>query len=258
MLSVEERRNKIVLLVNQKNEVDITELAEITEVSESTIYNDLAFLEKKKLLLRTQKGAIVLQQTRQDPLLALEIRSSLFLEEKKRIGRFVSTLIKDGESIMIDGGSTTLLCASYLSAKKNLLVITNAVSIGNIFLKDSSRHNKVLLIGGDLDRSSKANLGIHTIEVLKTLRANKAVIGTAGLTEDGICSVQVENECKLKNCMITCSQETILVTDSSKLGKKYDYQFSNLADIKTLITDVKIQNQDKNSFTHQGTTVYSV
>ncbi|HYW83897.1 MAG TPA: DeoR/GlpR family DNA-binding transcription regulator, partial [Spirochaetia bacterium] len=213
---VEERRNKILEYVNKNSRADVTELADFHTVTEATIRRDLVTLEKQGRVYRAHGGAL-----RREPLSVWQIsrlqdRIIMHLEEKTRIAQFVTQLVHDGESLMIDGGSTTMLVAQKLRVKKNLLVVTNAPAIGELMIED----NKVILTGGELLKETQALLGSAAEQSLKQYRTDKAIIGVSGILVNEGCFSAIPQEAEIKRLMSLNSSETILVSDSSKIGAR--------------------------------------
>lgn len=132
---VEERRNKILEYINKNNRADVDELAAFHTVTEATIRRDLLSLEKQGRVYRAHGGALRREQLSVWQTTRLQDRMVMQLEEKTRIAQFVTQLIHDGESLMIDGGSTTMMVAHTLRAKKNLLVVTMRPPLENRWSK---------------------------------------------------------------------------------------------------------------------------
>src|SRR5690625_5290296 len=128
MRSTVERRDSIIQLIRKVGKVRVDNLAEQFDVSSVTIRNDLDFLEKKGILHRTHGGALIRKNVYEDP--TLEEKQKLFQKEKQRIGEKAVELINDGDSILLDSGTTAMEIAYRLTDKKNLTVMTNALNIG--------------------------------------------------------------------------------------------------------------------------------
>ena len=121
------RRSKILEIIEEEGRVNVPDMSGKYKVSEVTIRNDLTQLESKGLLIRTRGGAIRNQRVNID--IKISEKATRHHTEKKRIGKFAATLIKDGETIILDSGTTTLELAKNLNDFKNLTVITNAINI---------------------------------------------------------------------------------------------------------------------------------
>ena len=216
---VEERRQKIVEYVNSRNRAEIGELADHVSATEATIRRDLAILEEQQLINRVHGGAIKRKQPALWQTTHLSSRIQQNHEEKIRIAEFVSEhLIHDGESIMIDAGSTTLEVANVLANRKNLLAVTNSPGIGDILSRGSQ--SKIILTGGELLKETSAMIGSIAEHSLMNYRTDKAIIGVSGLLEGEGCFAAVPHEAEIKRIMSDNASETIVVTDSTKIGNQ--------------------------------------
>jgi DeoR/GlpR family transcriptional regulator of sugar metabolism len=251
---VEERRNKILEYVNKNSRADVTELADFHTVTEATIRRDLVTLEKQGRVYRAHGGAL-----RREPLSVWQIsrlqdRMIMHLEEKTRIAQFVTQLVHDGESLMIDGGSTTMLVAQKLRVKKNLLVVTNAPAIGELMIED----NKVILTGGELLKETQALLGSVAEQSLKQYRTDKAIIGVSGILVNEGCFSAIPQEAEIKRLMSLNARETILVSDSSKIGARAFSFFCDFTHVDKLVTDKNISKAALEELKQQGVEVFTV
>jgi DeoR/GlpR family transcriptional regulator of sugar metabolism len=254
---VEERRNKILDYVQRLNRVNVTELAEKLEVTKATIRLDLTFLEGEGLIHRTHGGGI---KRNDNPAfwktIRIEERLITYKEEKKRIAEFAAQFIHDGESVVIDGGSTNIYVAEYLVGKKELMVVTNSPAVGTIFLRETK--NKVLLLGGEFLRESFTVADSTTEAILRNMRFTAAIIGATGITpEEGLfCNNSQEGQ--VKRMMIHNSSKTIVVSDSSKINAHTFYCFSEFEHIDILITDKNISKEALHTIRQKGVEVYTV
>ena len=127
--SIEERRSKILNMLHTEGRVHVSDLVDTFDVSEVSIRKDLAVLEERKLLVRVKGGAIVLHQTGDYDDLSISHKQQLHAREKQLIGQYAASLVRDGERIIFDSGTTTMEIAKNLEKVNNLTVITNALDI---------------------------------------------------------------------------------------------------------------------------------
>ncbi len=253
---VEERRNKILEYVNKNNRADVDELAAFHTVTEATIRRDLLSLEKQGRVYRAHGGALRREQLSVWQTTRLRDRMVMQLEEKTRIAQFVTQLIHDGESLMIDGGSTTMMVAHTLRAKKNLLVVTNAPAIGESMVEVND--NKVILTGGELLKETRGLIGAAAELSLKQNRTDKAIIGVSGIIIDQGCFAAIPQEAEIKRLMSSNSGETIVVSDSSKIGACAFCFFCDFTHVDKLVTDRNISKAALEALKHQGVEVFAV
>jgi DeoR family transcriptional regulator, aga operon transcriptional repressor len=235
-----ERRAKILELLENQEKVIVTDLSPIFDVSDVTIRNDLYKLEEKGLLVRTRGGAIKSQKVKIDYQLNKE--STHHLKEKKIIGRKAAQLIKEGDTILLDSGTTTLEVAVNLINFDDLTVITNALNIAGELLNQGN--SKVVMLGGNLRRSSSSFMGPMTENNIENLYCDKVFLGVNGIdTKYGISTTHIEDS-YLNRLMIEVSKEVIVVTDSSKFLKRSFAKIAPIDAVNVIITDSKIPEEE--------------
>jgi len=234
------RRTSILESLSKKGKLSVVELSKIHSVSDVSIRNDLAHLEKKGLLIRTRGGAIKNQPISIDPNLNQRLKSNL--KEKKKIGARAAKYINDGDTIVMDSGSTTIEVAKHLKKFKKLKVVTNSLPIADIL--SDNKNIKVVLPGGVLRGDMKSLTGSITERIIQTFNCDLAFVGADSIISDkGIFTPSI-SEAALSNYMIKISKQTIVVADSSKLNRKSFVKISDFINIDILVTDDKITKKD--------------
>lgn len=258
MLDCDSRRDEMLLKIKKERHITIEDLASFFNVNEQAIYRDLVFLEKSNKIIRTSKGAICDDCNNKKEVLNLDYRETVNYKNKIKIGKFASTLVNDGESLMIDGGSTTLLFSTNLLSKRKLMVITNTNTIGNLLKKD--KKNRVILTGGQLLKNSLATTGSLTEKTIAQYRVNKAIIGVCSISTEKGFFTSLENEAKIKRAMIESAKEVIILADSSKTKRIEDNFVCSFSLNKkiTLVTDSLILKEDKEKIEKQNVIVYTI
>ena len=252
----EERRTKIVEYLNVHQKAEISLLAEMLNTTEATVRRDLSYLEKEKLLHRVHGGAIRKEKSYFWQASSLLDRETLHKDKKEKICKYLAKIVHDNESLMIDGGSTTLLSSKYLAAKKNLLVVTNCPAIGDIFVKQNDQ--KVMITGGQLLKETASLLGNDTQRILDQYRTDKAIISVSALDpSEGIFSA-IPEETAIKKIMLQNSKERILIADSSKINSRAFSFICDFSLIDILITDSEIDNEDLKKIQKQKVKVITV
>jgi DeoR family transcriptional regulator, fructose operon transcriptional repressor len=251
---VEERRNRIIELLEKKNKASVSELSLEFRIGEATIRRDLTDLEQRGLVLRTHGGVLLMETaSRESPLNERETHNR---EQKERIARFVAQVVRNGESIMIDGGTTTLQIARLLRAGKNLVVITNAPVIAEEML--GSGDNQVILTGGQLREVTRVLAGPLTQYAIRQFRADRVILGMSSLMPDeGFFTVNT-SEAEVKRTMMQCGKEVIIAMDSSKIGKVTLSFVSDFSAIGKIITDTGISPEDIQKIEKKGVEVIAV
>jgi DeoR family transcriptional regulator, fructose operon transcriptional repressor len=253
---VEERRGRILEYVNRNSRAEVNELATICTVTEATIRRDLVSLENQGRIYRAHGGAVRREQASAWQTTRLQDRMDMHREEKTRIGQLVAQLVHDGESLMIDAGSTTTLAAQSLCARKNLLVVTNAPGIAEVMAEVDD--NKIILTGGELLRETRSLIGSAAETSLRHYRTDKAIIGASGIIPGEGCFSAIPQEAEIKRLMSAAASETILVADSSKIGARAFCFFCDFSHIDKLVTDRNISKSALEELRQQGVEVIAV
>ena len=236
------RRNQILQKLDLEGEVFVDTLSEEFNVSEVTIRNDLDQLEQKRLLIRARGGAMKFVG-RVGVDYELSEKDKINYEEKKRIGKLAASLVSDSEIILVDSGTTTAEMVKHLDHLKDLTVITNALNIA-VLLMDKPNIN-LIIPGGFMRKNSQSLIGPMAEKSLRNFNVDKAFIGVDGIdTKHGLYTPNIE-EAHLNEIMIEVSNEVILITDSSKFGKKSFAFICGMENINKVVTDVKIELEDK-------------
>jgi DeoR family transcriptional regulator, fructose operon transcriptional repressor len=227
------RHQELLQLVEAKGQMGVDELARHFGVSDDTIRRDLQHLERRKVLLRTHGGAVstALLVHRETPFLS---RAHAHSEAKTRIGRAAAQLIADGETLIVNGGSTTFAFAASLGGRRNLTVVTDNVAMLPVLPAEAIQ--AVYLLGGQYRLDLGSTVGLVGFSS-GSIRVETAVLGVSGLSaKDGL-STTVFEEASMVAQMIACARRTIVLADASKLGVGAFAQIAPLAAIDILVTD---------------------
>jgi DeoR family transcriptional regulator, fructose operon transcriptional repressor len=227
------RRHQELQLVETRGQVSVEELARHFDVSDDTIRRDLQELERRKLLLRTHGGAVsaALLVHRATPFLT---RANVNADAKAQIGRAAAGLISDGETLIINGGSTTFAFAAGLSLRRNLTIVTNNVTMLSVLPAEAVE--SVYILGGEFNRNLGSTVGAVGF-ASGNISVDTAVLGVTGLTADGGLSTTLLEEAPMMASMITSARRTIILADSSKFGFNAFAQVAPLTAVDILVTD---------------------
>ncbi|AZB43964.1 DeoR/GlpR transcriptional regulator [Bacillus sp. FJAT-42376] len=221
-----ERHSRILALIEEKEIVNIQELVDATQSSDSTIRRDLSQLHKEKKLKRVHGGAEVLHQKGTEP--DIEQKSDINLESKQKIGQYAAEMVKDGDRIFLDAGTTTLQMIPYL-AGKNIMVVTNGLTHLESL---ASHHIPTYLIGGYMKQTTKALIGARAISSLTEYRFDKCFMGVNGIHADSGYTTPDPEEAAVKTSAIRCSQKAYILADSSKFD---EITFAKIAELHEAI-----------------------
>lgn len=236
MLTTIERRQDIVEQTNKIGKVEVAELAGKYQVSTVTIRNDLNSLDKKGLVVRSRGGAVINSRIAKE--LSVKEKHCEHLSVKQKLAAVATSLINDGESIILDSGTTTEEIAKQLHGHNNLVVMTNGLNIAAELA--AIEETEVIITGGTLRKKSLSFYGRQAESSLMNLRFDKVFLGVDGIDENAGLTTHFEQEANLNRMMCDISKEVIAVTDSSKFNRNGFYIISSLDAIDTLLTDSRI------------------
>jgi DeoR family transcriptional regulator of aga operon len=230
----EERRALILKKLSENRYVQVSDLAEEFEVTTVTIRRDLDEIEAEGLCIRKRGGAI-----RVNPGVTMEmpydIKRLEMVAEKERIARTALDLIDDGDTFILDAGSTTYALALLLNTKIQITVVTNDLKIA-VKLAENPKIN--LICTGGVARTSVFSLqGAVAESFIRNIKVDKTFMGADAIHADGtISNVNIE-EVSIKQAMIKAADQTILLADSSKFMNSGFFKVCDLSDIDLIITD---------------------
>lgn len=256
--SAQARRSAILHTLQESSSVNVTELSEKFGVSEVTIRKDLRILKDRKLLVRIHGGAIKDVRTENDEQQEhdLNIKRMTHIREKEAIGRAAAKHIEEGDTILVDSGSTALEVVKNLHRFNDLTIITNSVTA----MLEAIKYNrfKVILLGGTVRGNSRSVVGPLTESNLKVFYCDKLFLGVDSFSvESGLSTPSVE-EASTNQVMISQAREVIAVFDSSKVNKRSLAFIAGADKINTLISDDKLSIQVKSQLVALGVMVETV
>lgn len=228
-----ERRRAILDLLEAHGEKTVEELARLFGVSQVTIRNDLASLEARGLVQRTYGGAIPVRKVLFNP--SFEEKWRHRLEAKRAIAQKALGFIQEGDTLILDAGSTPLALARLLKHRfHKLFILTNSIPVA---LELQGSGLEVLVLGGSMRHHSLALIGPATVRTLAWYRADKAFLGATGVDERGY-STPNPLEAETKRAMLEAAGSAYVLADSSKLCQPTLARFAGLSEA-LLITDAE-------------------
>ncbi len=236
----EERKIKIVEYIREQKKAKVPELSEAFEVSSATIRNDLRELENSGLIMRTHGGAMM--KTKAGFELTVNQKQAAASAEKRKIAQLAINLIEDGDTIILDTGTTTLELAKLLPRKQNITVVTNDLEIARV-LEDSSEVN-IIFMGGTVRKGFHCTVGASGHHLLTGLTVDKAFMAANSFSPESGASTPDLNHSETKKAMMEIAGKVFLLCDSSKFGRSSFARFANVDEIDVLITD-SISDEEK-------------
>jgi DeoR/GlpR family transcriptional regulator of sugar metabolism len=227
----DERRRKLIETVNHRGFVSLAELASDLDASESTLRRDLEALDRRGLLRRTHGGAMALGDTLSIP--AFEVRTRLAAPEKAAIADAAARLVQDGETVLLDGGTTTFEVARKLVGR-SVQVVTNSLPIAHLLAGD--RRVDLTMVGGYVYPRTAVALGPLATQFLTTVHAKRLIMSVAGITERGLFNsnaLLVETELQ----MMKVVDEVVVVADHTKFGQRSLAFLCALGNVQRVLVD---------------------
>ncbi len=244
------QRHMYILDELEKSEMlKVSDLSNKLNVSIVTIRKDLKMLENKNLIYRTH-GLIY----KSNPYIYdknVNEKHLINTEQKNRIAKYAANLVEPNDAILIASGTTVHNFASAINVTSGkLIVVTSAM---NVAIALSAKPNvEVIQLGGIVRSNSSSVVGLYAEEILKSMSFSKLFLGVDGIDADYGCSTSNLLEANLNHSMIKAAQKTIVLTDSSKFGKKGFGKICNLNEIDQIITDDGLSGKSKKLIENSG------
>jgi DeoR/GlpR family transcriptional regulator of sugar metabolism len=237
-----ERQKLIIRELEIKNKISVIDLALKLKVTPETIRKDLSTLETKKKLRRIHGGAIQYFGLIKEPHFNKKVGISH--NQKKLIGEAAATFIMDGETVVLDVGSTTLHIASSIKNVQNVTIVTNSLAAAEILnnrLENRLFDGKVIVLGGTTNPLQRSISGSLTNMMLENFYFDKAFISCGGINKDGICDFNID-EAAASSIMIKKASQVFVVADSSKMNQRALFHIGSFSSIDYVITDSEMPN----------------
>ena len=242
----EERRNRLLELVRLRRFASLPELAEQLAVSESTVRRDVEYLEEQGSARRTHGGVFYAGSS--PKFQHFDARQPAQWELKRAIAQKAGTLIEDGDTVLLDGGSTTYEVARLLRGR-SLHVVTNSLPVANLFASDAN--SDLVFIGGNICPRSGVARGPYADLMLGKVRVRKTVMSTAAVSDEGLFNnnlLVVETE----RAMMCAADQVIVVVDSTKFGHQSLGHVCPLQAINHLVVDSRLSEDWRKKITAAG------
>ncbi len=232
----EERHDKIIQLLKSGQPVKVLNLSTLFAVSEATIRRDLQELETMGLLQRTHGGAVSSQLGSE---LSFFDREVFHLAEKRKIAIAAANMVEDGETILLDAGTTTREIARELCGKR-VTVATNSMDVASIFADEENI--EVVLLGGTWRKSINSLIGPVTNAMLKLFCFDKVFLAANAVDCNFGATTHNIAEAETKRAMLHAGKRTILVADYSKFNEKNFAKICGIQEVSMVITDKNIDS----------------
>src|SRR5579884_756371 len=247
-----ERRQYILAILQRDGKVVARQLSEELGLSEDTIRRDLRDLATDGLLLRVHGGAL----PRSPATAKFSARQSQALSAKSAIARAAAQLVRNGQVVLMDGGTTNIQVAQHFSPDLHATIITNSPPLATALAEHP--HIEVILLGGRLYKHSVVTMGTATLEELHMVRADLHLMGICSLhPEIGISTEKLE-EAYLKRAMMACAAEVVALASPEKLNTAASYIVGELRELSEIITERTVPDELLEPYRTLGITVTQV
>lgn len=239
------RHTKLLEYITLHGKTEVSTLAEYLDTSKVTIRKDLDFLSEKGILKRERGYAVP-----NDPS-DINYRMAFHLDTKQRIAQAAAACVKDGETIIVESGSTCALFAEELAkTKRNITIITNSMYLANYVC--SYTNIQLILLGGALQPHSQSMVGPLTKEAIRSFHVDKIFTGTDGYSRDYGFTGEDLIRADTLSSMIASANHTYVLADSEKFKQTGSVYFLKLKDVFQVITDSNISPDEKEYLENQG------
>ncbi len=243
-----QRRKKILDLLTEDGTARVSDLSEIFNISEVTIRQDLSKLEKDGLIIREHGGAYLKSLSHQ--VQSLSFQHTENMDKKIRIGIKAAEFISDGDSVILDSGTTTTEVAKNIAGMSNLTVITNAVNMP--FIIGGLPGITVFMTSGEFKAPTLSLTGQKAADFFENIHVDKLFLATAGISLGTGLTYPSLSDLPVKKAMMEAATTVYLVADSTKMGKEALGVLGVLSNVDYIITDSGITDEQKKSFSELG------
>ncbi len=246
----EERKNKIIELVNTNKLIKVSELSHLLNATEVTIRKDLEELQAQKYLRRIHGGAISIAPA--NKIISERQLQTSCIQEKKAIARHAYQYIDNDDTLIFDRSTTVYELAKLILEKpfSNLTIITNSLRLTALLA--SKEEIRLIFIGGEINVSMNCTYGVLTNKLFRDIRSDKCFIGISGIDPSYGYSDPNLNDCGLKQEILKASKQKFVLADPTKFNESFIGKAANFTGvIDYLITDTLPHNIDRRLYENE-------
>lgn len=242
-------RRTLLLEALSAGEVDVDDLARHFGVSASTVRRDLQRLSGENAVRRTYGGAILAERA---PETTLDERLSVNGAEKRAIAQVAVGLIEDGETLILDAGSTVAAFGRSLRGRR-LRIVTNNLALLPFFAKEPGL--ELIVLGGSVRATSMSTVGPLAVEALRRITADRVIMSADGVVAGrGLCEASLD-QVALKSLMMEQARDVVVLADAGKIGRAEQPAWAALPSRWTLVTDASVSDDQRRRCAESGARV---
>ena len=230
----DERRAAILEMLESNASLQVADAATLLGVSSVTIRNDLDALAEAGKLRRTHGGAVSLHKRL--TVSTQDMRVNLNVAAKQAIARAAAELVHNGDTVLIDSGTTALELVRVLDSRRNITVITADITVAD-YIDESVPSVDVIMLGGALRKGHRYLYGPITMQALETLHADISFICPGSFVPTRGLMTDFPQMADLKSALITAASKSVVLIDSSKVDRQGIYCFANLTQVDHIVID---------------------
>jgi DeoR/GlpR family transcriptional regulator of sugar metabolism len=247
-LLAQERRKRILELIQEEGSVRVTSLSAIFNVSEPTIRQDLEALDQAGFVTREHGGAFLRTVSRQVSELTLQHMDNL--DKKTLIAKKAAEFVTSGDRIILDSGSTVTELAKCLAGTPGLVVVTNALNIALIIGANPSC--ELMVTGGEFKAPTLSLTGERAAAFFRNIYVDKLFLATGGISPSYELTYPGYSDLSVKRAMIDVAKEVYLLADSTKFGIASFASLGSIDCVDTVVTDQGISDETRRHFEKLG------
>jgi Transcriptional regulators of sugar metabolism len=240
-LLAQERRKRILELIQEDGSARVNALSSLFEVSEPTIRQDLEVLDQQGFVTREHGGAFLRTVSRQVSELTLQHRENM--DKKALIAKKAAELVRPGDRIILDSGSTITELAKCLSGATELVVVTNAINIALII--GANPNCELMVTGGDFKAPTLSLTGEKAAAFFRNIYVDKLFLATGGISPTLELTYPGYSDLAVKKAMIDASKEIYLLADSTKFGVASFASLGVMDYVDALVTDSGVSEETR-------------
>lgn len=230
----ETRREQILSLLKKHKKLENSSLQNELFCSPSTLRRELLLLEKEGLI-RRYRGGVVLE-VEKNHIISTRYRENVMILEKEHIAEIASTFIGPGMSLFIDASSTAKSLLPYLAKLSNGVIITNGLKIAYELLHVTQQDTKIYMIGGEAIKDAESIVGDYGNSFLELFHIDLCILSSTGVDLTGIYEANFA-QALFKKKVMRLAEQSLLLVDYTKFGKKHAYKFSDWSSFESVITN---------------------
>ncbi|MDZ4763428.1 MAG: DeoR/GlpR family DNA-binding transcription regulator [Chloroflexota bacterium] len=244
-----QRKQHLLDVLRRDGQIVAKQISQALGVSEDTIRRDLRELAQEGLLQRVHGGALPASPAVAD----FAGREAILADAKTAIGRAAAALIKSGQVVILDGGTTALQIARHLPPTLDATIVTHSARIA-VELVTHPRV-EVILIGGRLFKHSIVSVGAAAIEAISHIRADLYFMGVTGIHPDAGLSTGDLEEAYVKYALCKCAADTLVLASQEKLGAASQYVIAPLSEVSGLIVEASVEAERLQPYLDRGLSI---